>query len=81
MIKVKKEIIGKKDLTHECAVCKYGWPLPDGSAVLCEKSGIRNNDSCCKKFKYDPLKRVPRRVPAMMEFSQEDFELFDFEEE
>lgn len=74
MIKVKKDII-KKDITAECSVCRFGRALPDGSGILCEKCGVRRPDSSCKKFKYDPLKRVPRRMPAMMEFSKEDFEL------
>ncbi len=72
---MKKNIIEKKDITPACSLCRYGNSLPDGSGVLCEKSGIRRSDSLCKKFKYDPLKRIPRRAPVMTEFSKEDFEL------
>lgn len=71
---MRKKIIDPKDLVSECANCAFGMKNADGK-ILCEKSGIRNPDSQCKKFKYDPLCRVPRRKPTMAEFSEEDFAL------
>ena len=29
----------------------------------------------CKKFRYDPLRRVPKRPPKLPAFSPEDFSL------
>lgn len=75
MIKMKKNIIDSKEVPQICAICSFGTQLPDGSGILCRKVGIRMPDSTCKKFEYDPLKRVPRRAPAMQEFTEEDFSL------
>lgn len=72
---MKKNIIDSKEVPQICEICSFGIQLLDGSGILCKKTGIRLPDSSCKKFKYDPLKRVPRRAPEMMEFSKEDFEL------
>lgn len=72
---MKKNIIDSKEQSVRCDICLYGTRLADSSGILCEKSGIRAFDSSCKKFRYDPLKRVPKKAPVMMDFSQEDFEI------
>ena len=75
MMKMRKKIIDSKEISKECRNCAYGMLLGDEEKVFCEKSGIRNMDSGCKKFRYDPLCRVPRRKPKMASFSEEDFAL------
>lgn len=47
----------------------------DGECVLCVKTGIRQLDSSCRSFKYDPLKRVPRKPAGIGSFTEEDFKL------
>ena len=48
----------------------------DGESVLCPKKGIMDKDFSCKRFRYDPLKRVPeKREPKLPEFSPDDFSL------
>lgn len=75
MIKMKKNIIDSKEVPQICAICSFGTELADGSGILCKKTGIRKPDSTCKKFEYDPLKRVPRRDPVIPNFTAEDFAL------
>lgn len=75
MIKMKKNLIDSKEVPQICAICSFGTLLADGSGILCKKTGIRQPDSSCKKFEYDPLKRVPRRGPEIPEFTEEDFSL------
>lgn len=75
MIKVKKNVIDSNEVPQVCAICSFGTQLPDGSGILCKKTGIRLPDSTCKKFDYDPLKRIPRREPEMQEFTEADFAL------
>ncbi len=72
--RMKKQLLNK-NIEPCCEICTFGIILADDSGVLCKKCGIRNFDSSCRKFKYDPLKRVPRKSPAMAGFSKEDFEL------
>lgn len=47
----------------------------DGDSVLCVKTGIRQLDSSCRSFKYDPLKRVPKKNIGIGHFTEEDFKL------
>lgn len=58
-----------------CACCEQGRPAPDKVMVLCKRYGPVAPLYCCKHFAYDPLKRVPRRLPTLPQFSQEDFDL------
>ncbi len=69
-----------RNLTREhdprCEYCKYGKLSADGDKVLCPKKGIMDKYYSCKKFRYDPLKRVPdTNAPEFMTFSPEDFAL------
>ena len=45
-----------------CAYCEYAVPVFDEDSALCEKNGIVRKDYSCKKFSYDPLKRVPPKA-------------------
>ncbi|MBQ1451413.1 MAG: hypothetical protein IIZ22_01975 [Clostridia bacterium] len=64
------------DITPACEYCKHGRLTPDETGVLCVKNGIMLPDSSCKSFKYDVLKRRPKRqLPIFSDFSEEDFTL------
>lgn len=75
MMKMKKSVLNKKETTPACRICSHGILSADGESVLCVKTGIRQLDSSCRSFKYDPLKRVPMRKRGMGNFTKEDFEL------
>lgn len=66
-----------KDVKYEpsCKYCAHGRQSPIEGEILCAKMGIRLVDSSCKKFLYDPLKRQPKKQPALPKYEQEDFEL------
>lgn len=72
---MKKKLFNKKSITPACGVCEYGKLSLDGESVLCYKTGIRQIDSSCHGFKYDPLKRKPQKEPQMISFVKSDFEL------
>lgn len=74
MMKMRKTVLNK-NTTPACGICAHGILSPDGDSVLCIKTGIRQLDSSCRSFKYDPLKRVPLRRNSMGGFTKEDFEL------
>ena len=66
----------QKDIEPRCAYCKRGTPL-DGEQVICIRRGIVSPTGSCRRFKYDPLKRVPPR-PAKFSgggLSGDDFKL------
>jgi hypothetical protein len=45
--------------------------------VLCSKKGIKSVDDKCRRFKYDPCKRIPHKAKALdfSRYDQEDFSL------
>lgn len=49
----------KHDIDKVCAYCEHAQPLADGDAVLCRHRGVVDCGAHCRKFRYDPLKRVP----------------------
>lgn len=60
-----------------CEHCLHGRRSSDGKAVLCPKRGVMPLYHHCRKFSYDPLKRIPFRQPVLPRFSSEDFSLDD----
>lgn len=70
-----KKLFGKKDIVPSCSYCVHGRIAPDKESVLCKKSGLTDLDYSCKKFKYDPLKRQPRRPKPIAKFDEENFSL------
>lgn len=63
------------DISPKCEYCELGKASPDGETVLCPKKGIVARDFFCKKYKYDIMKRIPKRAPKLPEFSKDDFEI------
>lgn len=58
-----------------CEYCMYGTKSRNGM-ILCLKVGIVNPFYNCKKFDYDPLKRIPRRPNHRLpKYSPEDFKI------
>ena len=51
---------------HICAYCCNATILHDAEQVLCTKRGIVPAEHSCKKFSYDPLKRVPSLPPKVV---------------
>ena len=45
--------------------------------ILCVKKGDRTPDSCCRRFQYDPFKRIPSKQKAMdfSKYDQDDYSL------
>lgn len=69
---MKRKVLG--NITPKCEYCKFGNASGDNT-ILCIKKGILDKDSSCKKFSYDPLKRVPEKKAELPEYSASDFEL------
>lgn len=66
----------RKKIERACSYCSYGAKLDDES-YLCSKRGRMMGDDSCRKFKYDPCKRVPFKAKAMdfSRFKDSDFSL------
>lgn len=61
----------------KCFYCAYSAALAATDDMICSKAGIVKESGLCKKFRYDPQKRVPKRKPRLNteKFSPEDFAL------
>lgn len=66
----------RKKQPKSCKYCTFGTELQDG-LILCAKCGIRHKDDPCRKFKYDPCKRIPPKnvVLDLSQYKEEDFSL------
>ena len=71
---MSRKILG--NIEPKCEYCKIGTLSADKESVLCPKKGIMSKEHFCKKFRYDPLKRIPEdNKPELMKFTPEDFSL------
>lgn len=70
---MRQKVFG--NVEPKCEYCAVGTITPTGKNVLCPKKGVLAPDFSCKKFKYDPLKRVPKKMPELPKFDAEDFAL------
>ena len=66
----------RKKIQRSCAYCVYGAHLEDG-VILCAKKGIKNESDKCRRFRYDPCKRIPVKAKALdfKKYNEEDFSL------
>ncbi len=64
----------RKKMERSCIYCVHGTALHE-SQILCTKKGITSADCQCRKFKYDPCKRIPPK-PKALDFSKYDREDF-----
>ena len=67
-----KKVFGN-DIIPKCAYCERCVLTDDQKTALCEKRGFTTLDGSCKKFVYDPLKRVPDPALQLPDFQEEDF--------
>lgn len=68
----------RRKIERSCSYCIYGARL-DSDAILCSKKGLKQMGDPCRKFRYDPCKRVPFKAKAVdfSRFKDSDFSLDD----
>ena len=66
----------RKKLPRDCRYCAHGTMI-DENTVLCIKRGVRSAEKPCRKFSYDPCKRVPlnAKLPDFDKYREDDFTL------
>jgi hypothetical protein len=49
----------------------------ENGTILCAKKGIMSPQESCRRFIYDPFKRVPEKTPVLSAagLKEEDFKL------
>ncbi len=66
----------RKKISRSCSYCLHSTKL-DEDQVLCAKKGIRPMDGKCRRFQYDPCKRIPGKAKAVdfSKYEESDFSL------
>ncbi len=66
----------RRKIPRSCSYCKHSTMF-DEEQVLCIKKGVIDGDKPCRKFRYDPCKRIPVKAKALDfdQYSKEDFTL------
>ena len=66
----------RKKIARSCSYCSFGTQIDD-STVLCVKRGVGPIDKRCRKFEYDPCKRIPSKAKALdfTKYNEEDYSL------
>ncbi len=66
----------RKKIMRSCAYCEYGAQIEDG-VILCSKKGLCSISGKCRRFKYDPCKRIPQKTKALdfSKYDEQDFSL------
>ena len=54
----------RKKLPKSCEYCAWGTKIGDHQ-VLCTKRGVVADSFACRKFTYDPCKRIPCKAKAL----------------
>ncbi len=59
-----------------CGYCSYGTAIDNG-LILCVKRGAVDGSKPCRRFSYDPCKRIPSRQKALnfQKYNEEDYSL------
>lgn len=66
----------RKDIEPRCSYCRRGKTL-SASEVSCIRRGVTPASSSCRRFVYDPLKRIPPK-PVKLNLkglTDEDFKI------
>lgn len=66
----------RKKIERSCAYCANGAQFEDGT-VICTKKGVCLESDSCRRFRYDPCKRIPFKAKTMdfSKFQDSDFSL------
>ena len=66
----------RKKIKRSCEYCSYGTKVGD-EQILCTKCGVVSVYYACRKFSYDPCKRIPVKAKALdfKKYDNEDYSL------
>lgn len=66
----------RKKMQRSCSYCSFSTVLGDGT-VLCAKKGAMQEIKPCRRFRYDPLRRIPckPKAPDFTQYEADDFSL------
>jgi hypothetical protein len=70
----KNELFGK-NIDPACSYCQHSTPTQDPAVLNCPHKGKVEAGASCRRFFYDPLRRVPTPQLVLPKFDAEEFKL------
>ena len=70
-----KTVFFSKSIEPSCSYCRFGQLCRGTDTVVCEKRGLSSADENCRRFRYDPIKRKPKKIRVIEKISKEEFEI------
>lgn len=66
----------RKKIDKCCSYCQFSTKL-DADHALCIQKGVVDLYGKCRKFRYDPTKRIPPKpkAPDFQQYTKDDFSL------
>ena len=66
----------RKKMNSSCSYCQHGTAMEDDQ-ILCAKRGVVSAYYSCRKFRYNPCKRIPPKMKALdfKKYQDTDFSL------
>lgn len=66
----------RKKIDRYCTYCQFAGKIDD-ETMICRYYGLVPASHRCRKFRYDPLKRIPGRkaTQSFERFDEKDFSL------
>ena len=66
----------RRRMPKSCITCLFSTSLNEHQ-LLCTKHGVVADSYFCRKYRYDPCKRIPpcMKAPDFSKYSDEDFKL------
>ncbi len=71
--KINNKLFDKK-IAPACEYCEHGYDSAEYNMTMCKKHGVVSPYFRCKQFKYNPLRRKPKRTETQL-FTPEEFSL------
>lgn len=68
----KKKLFGN-NIKPSCKYCEFG-KQGEGEVINCEKFGEVKAYDSCKKFTYNPLKRIPKKELSLARSAVNDID-------
>ncbi len=70
----KNELFGKH-IDPACCYCEHSAPTGNERVLNCRYKGKVEPGASCRRFCYDPLRRVPTRQVFLPSYGSEEFKL------
>ena len=66
----------RRKIPRSCTTCLFATNLSEHQ-LLCSKTGVVAVSYACRRYKYDPCKRIPpvMKTPDFRKYKEEDFQL------